>query len=66
MHRELDGAKQEAAFVHYHGREWFWKIITMPATLLYNTWFCQIRGLCSGERVTRIRNLVWLIGQGLL
>jgi hypothetical protein len=33
----------------------------MPANPLYDTWFRQIRELCPTERVTRIRNLVWLM-----
>jgi hypothetical protein len=33
----------------------------MPATRLYDTWFRQIRESRSGERLTRVRNLAWLI-----
>lgn len=33
----------------------------MSADRLYDTWFCRIRELLSTERVTHVRNLVWLI-----
>jgi hypothetical protein len=33
----------------------------MPATPLYDTWFRQIRELRPEERLTRVRNLAWLV-----
>jgi len=33
----------------------------MSAGQLYDTWFARIRELLPTERITRVRNLVWLI-----
>ena len=33
----------------------------MPTNILYHTWFQRIQELRPGERITRIRNVVWLI-----
>ena len=33
----------------------------MPINSLYHTWFCRIRELRSKQRITQIRNFVWLM-----
>jgi hypothetical protein len=33
----------------------------MPINILYHTWFCRIRELCPNQRITQVRNFVWLI-----
>ena len=33
----------------------------MSAHRLYHTWFCHVRKLLPDERITRVRNLVWMI-----
>ena len=33
----------------------------MSANRLYHTWFEQIRQLLPDERITRVRNFVWLL-----
>jgi hypothetical protein len=33
----------------------------MPITKLYDTWMNKIMQLLPNERVTRVRNLVWLL-----
>jgi len=33
----------------------------MPINRLYHTWFCHIRELHPNQRVTQVRNFVWLL-----
>lgn len=33
----------------------------MPTNHLYHNWFYQIRELRPGQRITQIRNFVWLM-----
>jgi hypothetical protein len=33
----------------------------MPINNLYHTWFCRIRELRPNQRITQIRNFVWLV-----
>ena len=33
----------------------------MPTNQLYHNWFHQIRKLRPGQRITQVRNFVWLI-----
>ena len=33
----------------------------MPINRLYDTWIYRIRELCPGQRITRVRNFVWLM-----
>jgi hypothetical protein len=41
-------------------------VLGTPADRLYDTWLRRIIELLPGERITRVRNLVWLIvGMGL-
>ena len=35
--------------------------IIMPTNTLYHTWFLRIKELRPGQRITQVRNFVWLI-----